>query len=395
MREGNLKTFPVYLEGRITSDNAADWLGKIQAEMAAHPGEVPELDAEKLAYLSSAGLRVLLNLRKAAGKLTIRNVSPEIYEIFETTGFDTLMHVEKKLRQISVEGCEVIGKGTYGMVYRLDEDRVVKVYPSAEWLPKMRLDQERARKAFIRGVPTAIPYDIVRVGERYGAIYEMVKAKSCNEELIAHPETFPDMMRMYARFLQSVHQVEMKEGELPDSRGVFLSYLEAIAAELPEKTAGRLRALVETVPESLHVIHGDAHLQNIMLSDREWLLIDMDTISAGDPVFEFGPLFMTYRLFIEEVPEDALAFHGLDAEICRRIFRESLEQYLGGGEEACREAEEKAAVVGLIRFLYELLVLQEGRNPYHERYMAYALDRLAAVLPRVESLAFGGSAGIH
>ncbi len=53
---------------------------------------------EKLVYVSSAGLRVLLKAQKTMNKqgtMTVKNVSSEIKEIFEVTGFDELLNIEK------------------------------------------------------------------------------------------------------------------------------------------------------------------------------------------------------------------------------------------------------------------------------------------------------------
>ena len=53
------------------------------------------LDAEKLEYISSAGLRTLLKLKKKLKKdLTIRNVSDEIFDIFDVTGFSSIFTFE-------------------------------------------------------------------------------------------------------------------------------------------------------------------------------------------------------------------------------------------------------------------------------------------------------------
>ena len=55
------------------------------------------IDMEKLVYVSSAGLRVLLKAQKVMnkqGKMTVKNVSQEIKEIFEVTGFDELLNIE-------------------------------------------------------------------------------------------------------------------------------------------------------------------------------------------------------------------------------------------------------------------------------------------------------------
>jgi len=57
-----------------------------------------ELDLAKLVYTSSAGLRVFLMGEKTAkaqgGRLTLVNVSPEVMEVFEMTGFSGILHIE-------------------------------------------------------------------------------------------------------------------------------------------------------------------------------------------------------------------------------------------------------------------------------------------------------------
>jgi len=56
-----------------------------------------ELDFAELAYVSSAGLRVLLMGEKTAkakgGKQTLLNVSEDIMEVFEMTGFSDILTI--------------------------------------------------------------------------------------------------------------------------------------------------------------------------------------------------------------------------------------------------------------------------------------------------------------
>ena len=87
----------IALDGRLDTTTAPQLEAELNASMA---GDVKELvfDMAKLAYISSAGLRVLLKALKTMnkqGSMTIKNAGAEILEIFEVTGFDEILNIEK------------------------------------------------------------------------------------------------------------------------------------------------------------------------------------------------------------------------------------------------------------------------------------------------------------
>ena len=86
------KTLTVFLEGRIDTNNAAQTESEIFAAVDGVSGADIIIDAEKLEYISSAGLRVLLKAQKSKNiPITISNVSRDVYDIFDTTGFVDLL----------------------------------------------------------------------------------------------------------------------------------------------------------------------------------------------------------------------------------------------------------------------------------------------------------------
>ena len=99
------------LAGRITSTNAAETEQEAAAALGDYAGRALTLDLSELEYISSAGLRVLLRLRKRFAGMEMINASSDVYEIFEMTGFTEMMPISKAYRRISVDGCEVIGQG--------------------------------------------------------------------------------------------------------------------------------------------------------------------------------------------------------------------------------------------------------------------------------------------
>ena len=86
----------VALEGRLDTVTAPQF----EAELRNSVSGVSELilDLGALDYVSSAGLRVLLSAQKVMnrqGSMVIRNVKPEIMEIFDVTGFVDILNIEE------------------------------------------------------------------------------------------------------------------------------------------------------------------------------------------------------------------------------------------------------------------------------------------------------------
>lgn len=89
-------TLNVALEGRLDTVTAP----QLEGELRTAVNGVTELvfDLGALDYVSSAGLRVLLSAQKVMnrqGSMIIRNVKPEIMEIFEVTGFVDILNIEE------------------------------------------------------------------------------------------------------------------------------------------------------------------------------------------------------------------------------------------------------------------------------------------------------------
>jgi len=91
----NGKTLNVALEGRLDTTTAPELEKTLTASY--QDAELLTLDFEKLEYISSAGLRVLLGAQKAMnkqGKMVIHHVNETIMEVFEITGFVDILTIE-------------------------------------------------------------------------------------------------------------------------------------------------------------------------------------------------------------------------------------------------------------------------------------------------------------
>lgn len=378
----------IALNGHIDSSNAADVEKEINQLRDENTFENVYLDAENLEYISSAGLRIILRLRKNYSELKIMNVHPDVYEILDMTGFTEMIDVEKAYRRLSVDGCEEIGRGANGIVYRLDPDTIIKVYFNSDALADVHRERELARKAFILGIPTAIPYDVVRVGDTYGSVFELLNAISLSSLIAQHPEQIDTYVSEYVELLKKIHSTRVKEGDMPDMKITAQDWVDFLKDYLPENQSEKLCSMVAAIPKDDHMLHGDFHTKNVMVQNGEVLLIDMDTLSVGNPVFELASMYMGFVGFAEEDHQVSIDFLGIPYETAVAFWKKSLALYLGTeDEETNRIAEEKAMVIGYARLLRRTIRRNGLNTPDGQSRIALCRRHLEELLERIDTLA--------
>lgn len=377
----------IFLEGRVDSSNASAVEAELQSMIAGNPATSLVLDAEKLEYISSAGLRIVLRLRKQYEDMKVINASAEVYDIFDMTGFTEMLTVEKAYRRMSVEGCEVIGEGANGKVYRIDPDTIVKVYLNPDSLPDIHRERELARKAFVLGIPTAISYDVVKVGEGYGSVFELLSARSIGKRLIAAPEKWEEYTVIMVDLLKKIHSTVVKRGDMPDMKEVALGWANFMRDYLPAAEGEKLVALVNAVPQDDHMMHGDYHIKNVMLQGDEALLIDMDTLCVGHPVFELASVYNAYLGFGETDHSRTKDFLGIDYEIAGKIWNKTLELYLDTTDPArLAEVADKARIVGYTRLIRRSI--RRGGLETDKETLDHYTEQLIGLLQKTDTLVF-------
>ena len=377
----------IALEGRIDASNAAKAEEMIFDIKKEQEGKHTVIDAEGLEYISSAGLRVILRLRKEEPKLAIINVAPEVYEVFDMTGFTDMVTIEKAYQRMSVEGCEFIAKGANGAVYRYDDETILKTYFAKDALPEIKQERENARKAFVLGINTAIPYGIVRVDEGYGTVTELLNAESVTKLIRNNPEDLHQAAKYYIDMLKSIHAIGVEDGEVPDMKETALAWAEFVAPHLPVDQGQKLRALIEAVPKQNTLMHGDYHTNNIMVQNGEPLLIDMDTLCMGHPVFELGSMFNAFLGYSELDHQVTVNFFGYTHETAEKFWDMALKMYLGTQEEeVCNTVAQKAMVIGYTRMLRRALRRpEEAESPAK---IARCKAMLGVLLNKLDTLVF-------
>lgn len=378
----------ITLKGRIDTSNAASVEADIMKILAENPGLPVTVDCAALEYISSAGLRVIMKTKKAVRDTCLINVAPPVYEIFETTGFTELMDIRKAMRTISVEGCDIIGKGAKGTVYRIDKETIVKTFKDGSDISDIERERKLARTAFVLGIPTAISYDVVKIqGGGYGSVYELLDASNLADELASGRKTMDEVVQLEVELLKTIHSTEVNPDQIPPFTEKAMKWLEYDKDHLPADKYEKLCSLVQSIPDDNHLIHGDFHMKNIMYQNGECLLIDMDSLSHGNTIYELVTIWCSY-VGLGEIDNTIVEnFLGIPYQDAVKIWKMTVASFFETDDQAkIKEIEDKVRILGYARIIRRCVRKNRIANETGKKEYENAVSNICSLLDHVDSL---------
>lgn len=258
-----------------------------------------------------------------------------------------------KCREISLEGCRKIGSGQKGTVYRYGDELILKVYDKINSYRDVEREIALSRRALVLGIPTAISFGIVSLGDRYGAMYELLGSATLSACIAENPSSLDYYAGVMAKLARTIHGTEAKDKDcFPDARDRFRAYIANGLARSDSELADRCCQLINDMQATRCMLHGDFHTSNVFLYKTEALAIDMDRMSTGDPIFELGDMVFYFDKKEGEDPEDADPYLGISYRVCRDFLDLFLRHYLQTQDEArLREVMDRAALLGDLRLI--------------------------------------------
>ena len=376
------KVLTLFLEGELNSYNADNIEKEIDNILKEQAFDKLVLDFSRISYISSAGLRIVLKLKQKYNKVSIVETSLEVYDIFQMTGFTNIMDIKKGLKRVYISGAEVVGTGYYSTVYRVDKDTIIKVFNRVSDPAQIERELTLAKEAFVLGIPTAISFDIVRVDDKLGVRFEMLDCESLKNMVIKYPDRMHEFLDKYAHLLKQMNTTECNSPIVPDMKQAYLTKLEKIEEYLPKDTYAKLVKMFKAIPERKTLIHGDCHFKNIMVQKDELLLIDMDTLSVGYPIFELAALYAPYVAFNEDDPGNSLRFFGIKDEDGARLYDALINLYFGKDDPVIKDKIKIVGYVHMIRW-------NRNNEPENTKRLEGCKERLLKLLEKYDDLDIG------
>lgn len=338
--------------------------GKVDSVFSStHQGEIYSsvdqntdltIDLKDVGYISSAGLRIILKCAKLAKSIEVIEVNEQVYEVFLMSGFTEIVPVKRAKRELSVEGKELIGEGANGKVYRYDIDTIVKVYKDSSHLEYIENEIAMSKKAFVLGVPTAIPFDIVRIkGGGYGCVYELLKSDVMSNLIIKNPEKTAEYTELFANALSTFLHTETHDNEFPRKMDYPREWVEFYKKShiFSDDVITKIETLLKTIENGHTLVHGDFHIKNIMFQNGEPIIIDMDTLGVGHPIFEIAYAYYSMVGFDKVHQENSKKFFGIDYSEISKVFFDTFDIVFKN-----KTSEEKENILKKAMFLSHLRI---------------------------------------
>ena len=336
-------------------------------------------------YYKTIAETVELSLNKTGA---FKELIKHINSIWPGT-FDSEKARYKKYREVSVDGCKLLGRGAKGDVYRYDDELVIKVFNQNNTYHDVEQEIAQSRKAFILGIPTAISFGIVSVGNRYGAMYELVESDTLSSCIAKAPGQVEAYAKMMAELAHTIHSIEVTEEDgFSDVSERYLNYVRSGIAYENETLADKCIKLIEGISHSDTLVHGDFHTGNVFLQNGEPLLIDMDRVATGHPIAEISDLYYFYVVLGEDDPSVVENFMGFSYRTAQQFFSTFLRSYLDTDDEnKLNDVTEKASLLCYIRIIRKLR--KKGSVSEAERKrLEFYIDKLADLTEKIDSLIY-------
>lgn len=148
------------------------------------------------------------------------------------------------------------------------------------------------------GIPTPEIFEIVRAGKYFGVKCRAVAGKKSFSRLCADdPASIDALGARMAALTKEFHAKTVQDSEWIPSRKEQLQEAARTTTLVRGKTKEKLLEVVNNIPESNHLLHGDLQTGNLIMVDGKPYWIDLGRASHGVPQFDLGHLYLFCNLF--------------------------------------------------------------------------------------------------
>ncbi len=184
---------------------------------------------------------------------------------------------------------ELLGEGRLSLVYRLEDGRMLKVFKH----PSVAVYEFRqASAAWRAGVTRQQPYELLQEDGKEAIVYDYLEGRTLMDAMNQDRAHTLDYLK---RMADCHAEILRGASDALDRYKDHLAHAIAHAPHLDEAYRSKLLQALPTMPDGDHVLHGDLHPLNIIVSGQQLTAIDWMTASRGDPAADIARTLFIMR----------------------------------------------------------------------------------------------------
>lgn len=238
---------------------------------------------------------------------------------------------------MDVSKLKLIGEGYTAEVYALGEDKVLKLFRKGipEQIIVSEYETAQIVQSYMRNVPRA--YELLPIGDHLAIVYERIFGQDMLQQMVKLPVKVDYYAGLLARTHIEVHKKTVMATGKYSVKNKLKNDIEAANFIDRNKKESVLDYLMG-LPEGQALCHFDFHPGNIIMRDKEPVIIDWMTACVGDPCADIART--NILLMFGEMPNAGFVKRRFVSLFQRHVAKEYNAEYLKC-EKISRDAVDK------------------------------------------------------
>lgn len=215
-----------------------------------------------------------------------------------------------------------------------DESLMLKLF-------KLNAIEETAKKDILMaqnvasiGIATAKVYEIVKIEDKFGVIYQNLKGKKSYSRMIAdNPEKVDEYAKAFAKKAKELHSMPCNT-ELFDRRTEMIRK-GVERSKYIDKYKTEIYKVLDKMDEHKTCLHGDLQTGNLVRIEEQDFWIDFDKFAYGDPVIDIAHMYTMYSK-LAWFPYIQNLTH-MNKKMLKRFWAAFVQEYYGIASEGLKE----------------------------------------------------------
>lgn len=318
-------------------------------------------NCSRLIELGFEGAEFFKDLKESGKSFEFRKPNITCKVLLKIAGLESYLEKGDGIPEIDLGNCTIISEGATGIIYRISDEVVGKLYKGEPDYKQIFKTQKTMRNLLVCGVPAPFSLGYAEYDGKIVSLMELIDSKSLLQ--ILKTETDRDKYFIeYVKLVKSLHAIHDEEKLKFFDKNSFgneiLEKSDRVDRILPVKYKGRARKIIENISEQECLVHGDIHPNNFMMNKDGLLFIDLDSFSTGKAIQDLGELYRT--LFLSEYKENSEfnSFLKIPMDISAKIWNGFFSEYYKDKPEAEKQKKLlEAAIIGRVLYLAKSIKL--------------------------------------